>query len=210
VEFEGEFETHITVRADDPDGLDAVRVWADQHGLKFHHIILARGRHPSQPMVTRRAGGNLAQERLTADRLTADLSALGFPVVRVKIEVDIENRDVPKTDADGLPHITRYFEHHVKLVLEPDADLPSLTNLAVCHAAHVSRNARRVRDDGLEERFITQRCYRVGEETAAGRLDELLNDLNRGGYDIVSVEREYVVFDNAPSVDAGWLSPEDV
>src|SRR4051812_13031477 len=51
VEFAGEFETHVTVSAADGSALDALRAWAESHGLTFHHIVLERGRTPSQPMV---------------------------------------------------------------------------------------------------------------------------------------------------------------
>jgi hypothetical protein len=209
VEFEGEFEAHITVRADDRNGTDAVRAWADQRGLKFHHIVLARGRNPSQPMVTFRHQGELSQVRLAVDVIAAELLGDGFTVARVKIEAHIGNREVPESDAEAASHADRYFEHHVKLVLEPHTDLTNLTEIVIRHSAHLSRNARRVRDDGREERFVTQRCFSAGRITAGKRCEELEEKLNRTGYAIVSVEREYVVLDSAPQVDAGWLVAED-
>jgi hypothetical protein len=206
-DFAGEFETHLTVRADDLARLDALRAWADARGLKFHHIILDRGLTPSQPMVTRRGRGDLAGELAAAAELAAGLAADGYAVARVKVEAAPGNAGVPATDADAARHPGRYFEHHVKLLLDPDADTGPLTAIAAAHAARLSRNARRVRADGRGERFVTQRCHAAGRVTARGRLDTLVAALAAGGYAILSAEQEYVVHDTAPGVDAGWLDP---
>jgi hypothetical protein len=211
VEFEGEFETHITVRAEGPSVVDALRAWADRHGLKFHHIVLDRGLTPSQPMVSRRGRGGLSGERAEAADLGRRLAADGFAISRVKIEAAPGNRDTPASDAEAADHHSgRYFEHHVKLALDPDTDLTTLAALAQTHAAHLSRNARRVRADGRSERFVTQRCYAVGRPSAHRRLEALLAALEAGGYPVLSVEEEFVVHDSAPGVDAGWLDPGGV
>jgi hypothetical protein len=206
VEFEGEFETHVTVRIDTPAGVDALRAFAERHGLSFHHIVLDRGEYPSQPMVGRRGRGGLTDELAAADELSGLLSDAGFAVSRVKIEAAPGNRDVPQSDTEAAArHAGRYFEHHVKLALDPGADTPALAKLAQGHAAHLSRNARRVRDDGRQERFVTQRCYCVGRPAALRRLEALRAALAAGGYAILSVEEEFVVYDSAPAVDAGWI-----
>jgi hypothetical protein len=208
VEFEGEFETHVTVLADDPSDVEAVRRWADRRGLRFHHIVLDRGSTPSQPMVSRHGRGRLSGERATAVELGRRLASDGFVVSRIKIEAAPGNRDVPDSDHEAASrHPGRYFEHHVKLALDPEADLAALDGLARGHAARLSRNALRVRADGLQERFVTQRCYSAGRKTAHGRLGNLLAALEAGGYPIVSVEEEFVVLDSDPGVDAGWLDP---
>jgi len=203
--FAGEFETHLTVWAEGPARLDDLRAWAEARGLKFHLIVLDRGLTPAQPMVTRRGRGNLNGELAAAADLTSRLAADGYTVSRLKIEAAPDNEGVPATDADAASQPGRYFEHHVKLLLDPNADLGAVTALAVRHAARLSRNARRVRADGRAERFVTQRCHAVGRVTARGRLDALLTDLAVGGYAILSAEQEYVIHDTAPGVDAGWL-----
>jgi hypothetical protein len=208
VEFEGEFETHITVRVEGPSEVDALRAWAVDRQLKFHHIVLDRGLTPSQPMVSRRGVGSLSGELAEAVDLRRRLADDGFTVSRVKIEAAPGNRDVPDSDPEAVGrHPGRYFEHHVKLALDPGADIPSLANLAQEHAAHLSRNALRVRADGRSERFVTQRCYNVGRPSARQRLDALVAELTEGGYPIQSIEKEYVVHDSDPDVDAGWLDP---
>ncbi len=183
----------------------ALQEWAARHGLKCHHIVLARGVTPSQPMVSRRGHGVLTAEQAAAADLARQLAADGYVVTRIKIEAAPDNRDVPATDAGAADHVDRYFEHHVKLALDPAADLTALTALARRHAAHLSRNARRVRADGRTERFVTQRCHRVGRASAREQLTALLTALAGAGYPVVSVEEEFVVSDSAPGVDAGWL-----
>jgi hypothetical protein len=203
VEFAGEFETHITVRAPDQAAIDALHTWARDRGLAFHHIVLARGQTPSQPMNGRHGRGTRSGELATANQLRRELALAGFVVSRVKIEASPRNRDVPRSDAEAANHSGRYFEHHVKLALDPHADLAVLTAIAQEHAAHLSRNARRARDDGRHERFVTQRCQGVGAVAAGAALRTLLAALAE--YEVVSVEEEYVVHDSDPGVDAGWL-----
>jgi hypothetical protein len=206
VEFEGEFESHITVRAEGLSIVDALRDWATVMGLKFHHIVLDRGLTPSQPMVGRRGCGYLSGEMISAADLRRRLAAEGFTVSRIKIEAAPWNNDVPTSDEEAVNlHPGRYFEHHVKLALNPEANIPALISLAQEHAAHLSRNALRVRADGQTERFVTQRCYGVGRSTARERLGVLLASLAEGGYKVLNVEEEFVVHDSDPSVDTGWL-----
>jgi hypothetical protein len=208
VEFAGEFETHVTVRVANSDTFGALRAWAKHHGLAFHHIVLERGRTPSQPMVSRRGRGRLPDELAAADGLCLQLVTAGFAVSRVKVEAAPWNEDVPSSDAEAGGHPGRYFEHHVKLVLDPAADVAPLASLVVAHCAHLSRNARRVREDGQQERFVTQRCHAVGRNSARQRLAALLAALAAGGYRVLGVEEEFVVHDSAPGVDAGWLEHE--
>ena len=205
MEFDGQFETHVTARADGPAGVEALRAWAARRGLKFHHIELDRGRTPSQPMVTRQGSGRLSQQLAAAQELAHDLADAGFAVCRIKVEAAPDNRDVPTTDGEATRHPGRYFEHHVKLALTADADLAALATLAGRHGARLSRNARRRRDEGTAERFVTQRCHGVGLTTARREFDALRHALAAAGYVAVKVEQEYVVWDSNLADDAGWL-----
>jgi hypothetical protein len=207
LEFAGELETHITVDITDPAGIETLWLWAEREGYAFHHIVLDRGRTPSQPMVSRRGVGQLSRELDLATALKRQLAVSGFAVSRIKIEAAPENEDVPLSDAEAADHKGRYFEHHVKLALDSTVDMAAIAAVAVQHSAHLSRNARRVRADGLQERFVTQRCFAVGRDTARERLEVLLVALRARGYPVVSVEEEFVAYDSTPGVDAGWLQP---
>jgi len=203
--FAGDFETHLTIGLDSLATLAALQDWAKAHDLKCLHILLQRGASPSQPMLTRHGSGDLAGELRIANDLSRQLDASGFRVTRIKIEAACSNREVPATDADAVVHPELYFEHHAKLLLNPQTDLASLARLAQAHSAHLSRNALTTRNDGREERFVTQRCRQVGREVARRRLDALLEALQRHSYPIIDVEEEFVVFDSNGSIDAGWI-----
>ena len=210
MDFAGEFETHLTVRLGEVRGIDALMAWAKRRGVKCVHILLARGETASQPMLTRRGRGVLSGELAAAADLASAVEAAGFPVVRTKVEASPWNEGVPQTDeeAAGQP-ADRHFEHHVRLVLGPDADLSALEALARSRAGHLSRNALRRRDDGREERFVTQRCYGVGQPAARRALGALVAALESAGYEVADVEEEFVVYDSNAALDAGWIDGSD-
>ncbi|MGW2179797.1 hypothetical protein ACWCXX_17190 [Streptomyces sp. NPDC001732] len=209
-EFEGEFETHLTVRfdprADDAEEDARLARWARLHGLKLTRIVLDRGAVPDQPMLTERGRGSLSGQRAAAGLRAEALSAAGFPVVRVKIEAAPWNEDVPGTvDEAAALSPDCHFEHHVKLLLSGESDLAAARAAAERHGAHLSRNARRTDGRGRHERFVTQRCRAVGRPGARARLEALLRALAGAGLEVLEVEEEFVVHDDHPAVDAGWI-----
>lgn len=209
--FEGDYETHVTISCDERELAD-LSAWSAAGGVKLTHVVLARGRVRSQPMLTLTGSGTLAEQHSTAMRVAADLRHAGFTVTRLKIEAAPWTRGVPQTDAEARALGQKlYFEHHLKLLLrsaDAAADAAELTHLAELvepHRAHLSWNARRVRDDGRAERFVTQRCVGVGDPSAAKALADLRAALVADGREIVSVEREFVVYDSDASLDDGWI-----
>ncbi|RAG82496.1 hypothetical protein DN069_27295 [Streptacidiphilus pinicola] len=198
------------MRCEDPAGLARLDAWSARAGLKVTHIVLARGRTPSQPMLTLRGHGRLVEQLGETRRIVDALTADGFAVRRVKLEVPPWAAGVPVDDdarAGRLADAGLYFEHHVCLLLPPDTDLEELARLVTPHRAHVSWNTRKLGGDGLERRFVTQRCERVGRETAGARLGRLLASLRRAGHRWQGVEREFVVHDSDTSIDDGWIDP---
>jgi hypothetical protein len=202
----GPFETHLTVALDAQRPIESLRAFAKEAGFKFTHILLDAGQTPSQPMLTRHAAGPLTLELAAVAQLSSALAKRNFAVTRVKIETAVDNLCVPqsveqaRTSAPG-----RYFEHHIKLLLGAQTEMTALKDLAHRHDAHLSRNALRTRDDGLQERFITQRWYRVKRHTARLRLDALLHALRQENYQVIDIEEEYVIYDSNQSIDAGWM-----
>ncbi|MET7855757.1 hypothetical protein ABZS81_00725 [Streptomyces sp. NPDC005318] len=205
--FRGEFETHLTVRlgADAAAGARLER-WAGLNGLKLTRIVLDRGAVPDQPMLTERGRGTLAEQRAVARLRAAELRAAGFSVVRVKIEAAPWNEEIPRTavEAAALSPVC-HFEHHVKLLLSGEAEVAMARAVAERHSAHLSRNARRAALQGRHERFVTQRCRGVGRTQARVRLDALLGALAAAGLEVTETEEEFVVHDDHPAVDAGWI-----
>ncbi|WP_017626455.1 nucleotidyl transferase AbiEii/AbiGii toxin family protein [Nocardiopsis chromatogenes] len=227
MEFTGDFETHLTLDARTPKQITAASRWARGSGLKFTHIELDRGSSASQPMVTYHGHGTLTGELGIAEEWSGRLAEAGFPVTRTKIEASPNNTGVPRTREEAAalpPHC--YFEHHIKLLLAPDADLAALSRLVEPHRARLSRNARRSRADGYQERFVTQRCSRVGRATALALYQRLLDELEGHGLGRVSpwrrkrsdtpvpgmldAEIEFVVHDSALDLDAGWMDAAPV
>ncbi|MEV2228118.1 hypothetical protein AB0H69_05970 [Streptomyces phaeochromogenes] len=204
----------MTVRCDSAAESERLRCWAAGAGLKLTHIVLARGRMPSQPMVTLTGSPSYAAESARAREVAAHLRADGFVPVRVKIESSPWAPEVPREPC-GTGGDERYFEHHVKLLLDADTDLDALAARVVPHGAHLSWNARRVPDSEVDgtggtdgtgrrhERFVTQRCRGVDAEGAGRLLELLLAELY--GFEVADVEREFVLHDSDLSVDDGWI-----
>ncbi|MFB6614580.1 hypothetical protein ACIGFK_37810 [Streptomyces sp. NPDC085524] len=184
------YETHVTVRCADAEALARLDAWAGARELKVTHILLARGRMVSQPMLTLR-------DRTGHERLVPQLRAAGFDPVRVKVET------VPWTTERPGPG-GGYFEHHLKLLLPAGFDRAALESLVVPHGAHLSWNARRVLSGGRHERFVTQRWRGTAAE-AGSACDALVAALCSAGYGIRSEEREFVLYDSDLSVDDGWM-----
>lgn len=208
LEFAGEFETHFTISTTGPGSVENLIRYGQAYGLKCTHIVLQQGATPSQPMLTRHGHGVLSSQIGKARDCAAALNAEGFAVNRIKIEAAPFNEDIPRSNGDALAQpLDRYFEHHIKLLLDGEADMNAIAKIAMEHSAHLSRNAHKIRTDGLGERFVTQRCLRIGQIEARQRLDSLLKDLSPQ-YDIVDIEEEYVVYDNNLALDSGWLNAE--
>ncbi|BBH67492.1 hypothetical protein ACTI_41770 [Actinoplanes sp. OR16] len=186
------YEIHLTVAA----ASEALPALAAARGMKYTHIQLDRGDHASQPMLSLLVAGTPASAEAEARRTAAELQAAGFPVARLKVEA-------AASEAGTLPGL--YFEHHVKLSLPEETDLDAVRGLAVQHDAHLSRNARRVRVDGVRERFVTQRCHHADRPRAAAALAGLLDALTAAGWEVAEVEEEWVLVDDNPGLDAGWF-----
>ncbi|GGU39011.1 nucleotidyl transferase AbiEii/AbiGii toxin family protein [Lentzea flava] len=198
--FSGEFELHLTGSEWQVDELAA---FAARHQVKFSHIELHQGEVPSQPMLTIGATGTLDEVRAVAAQWRRKLFEAELHVVRVKIEAAPWNDGVPQSDEDADPAL--YFEHHVKVLMSGTWHdwYARILKAVDGHEAHVSQNARRKYENGTQERFVTQRCFGVGRDTAKQNLAALLADLEE--FAVLEVEEEYVVDDDALHIDNGWI-----
>ncbi len=200
---EDEFEIHLTIAARIEGDTDRAARFAQTHGIKFTHIVLPRGASPSQPMLSWRARGALEAQVRSAAGIADDLRAACIDVVRTKIEAAPTNRDVPQ--CGSCAHPERYFECHCKLLLDERADIEALAALVMTHGGHLSRNARRLRADGCQERFATLRRRDGGVEGIARDEAALRDALMPHVREVLSSEIEYVVYDSNLAIDAGWL-----
>ncbi|MFD9403036.1 hypothetical protein ACFWA4_29965 [Streptomyces sp. NPDC060011] len=191
----------MTVLCADATEWIRLRRWAASAGLKLTHIVLARGRMRDQPMLTLSGSSSYVEQSERVRDVVAGLRADGFEPVRVKTESTPWAAEVPaRLGRDD----ERYFEHHVKLLLDADTDLSALATRVVPHGAHLSWNALRVRAGARHERFVTQRCRGTGADGAGRALERLLRHLD--GFMVLGVEREFVLHDSDLSVDDGWLA----
>lgn len=206
--YRGAFEVHLTVRV--VGSLDAFRAWCAVERCKCVWIRLARGAHLDQPMATwRRADGILPEVLAEARQRVGDLERAGFPVLRLKIEADPANEQVPVTDdAARLEPSVNYFEHHIKLRRPVSANREHLLRVCCGYMAHLSRNAWRIPVEGFEERFVTLRSYGVGRGTSEQLLHRLIHALAEAGEQVIEVESEYAVYDSNLTLDDGWLAQE--
>lgn len=206
MEFTGEFETHITVGLNDLDEVKRLHKWSANHGLKCLHIVLDRGVTESQPMLTRHGWGDFTNELGIAVALCQSLKAEGFSAVRIKMEVASGNQGVPQSTSEARNHPQdRYFEHHIKLLLESSTEMEALVKLAEQHSAHLSRNVLRTRSDNYHERFVTQRCMAVGRDQAQQQLQKLLDAIAALEYSVMEVEEEFVIYDSNLGIDQDWI-----
>jgi hypothetical protein len=200
----GSFEAHLTVDAADLERRATFEALCGELGVKCVLIELAAGVHRSQPMTASYHRGELGAVLGEIEALHASLWQAGFPVVRVKIEAAAMNPGVPITDEEAAA-IDGYFEFHAKVRLPDAGDITALRALCESRSAHLSRNDRKRDERGVAERFITQRVYGVGRARAANEFDALLRDLAQAGHAVVSMKREYTIYDGKLELDAGWL-----
>lgn len=117
--------------------------------------MLDSGDSPLQPMITFWGVDSFETQHRRADLLAHEIVGLGGMVVRIKVEADLTNDEVPQSLSEAVARPTGYFEHHIKVLLLDSTDLLALRGCALACHARLSRNARRERPDGRTERFIT-------------------------------------------------------
>lgn len=197
------FEIHLTTVA-----LEAGRLLAYRQAcleLRVKAIVIELSPElPVQPMTCLRVTGSYEEALAAAVTLGENLTARGFPTLRLKIEAAPWNAGVPQTDEAAAEPAGRYFEFHARVLLAQGADLPILAGLCAAHGAHLSRNPLKVRDDGQQERFVTLRCAGVGRITTEARTAALVEELTESGWTVASTVLEYCVHDDHLELDGGW------
>lgn len=202
----GAFEAHITVSARSEEDLQRFRAFCDAAAVKCIFIELGRGAELFQPMTASYHHGTLRQAREEVQAMARSLAAQGFDVTRLKLEALGKNRDIPEDDATAKAQPSNYFEFHVKaLVPSGGTGVEALRARCETHGAHLSRNARKVREDGASERFVTLRVYGLGRANADARFTALLEDLAGTGLTLTQRLREWTVYDSNHALDRGWL-----
>lgn len=201
----GAFEAHVTVAAGDAAHVERFTNTCDELGIKSVVIELPRGETRSQPMTASYHHGTLQAVLAEVHEIARTLAARELQVTRVKLEAVGRNPMTPQTDEAARAAPNNYFEFHLKLLLGPSDELAKIESVCLRHGAHLSSNARKLRDDGIAERFVTQRVYAVGRQSAEAQFAALLEDLRPLGLRYGQRIREYTVYDSNAAVDRGWL-----
>jgi hypothetical protein len=198
VRVAGLFEVHVTVQE---AAVERFRSLCEELGrLKVIQIELGGPARQRQLMT---ASYHSARSIAEAQKIAFGLARVigrEFAIERVKIEALCHNEGVPE---NGDYPSSCYFEFHAKLLLDP-AQIPQLLPLCAAHAAHLSRNALKAVGT-REHRFVTQRIYGVGRGEAVGRFEACTAALVAAGFEIVSRQREFSVYDTNVNLDAEWL-----
>ncbi|MEW4488143.1 hypothetical protein AB1L42_08680 [Thalassoglobus sp. JC818] len=199
------FETHMTLLLDANSDSTRAKDWATAHDFKWTHIVLDSGNTPSQPMISFRGQGTLEAQLKRSQSVALQLAQNKFQVARTKIELELP---VAETQIELPPNRSfhkQYFEHHFKLLLPRETDFDQLSRFVKRNGGHLSLNARRHRDDGMQERFVTQRVYKAELSTSYKQFNQLIDVIHTEGIEIVESEHEFVLYDTNFELDSGWM-----
>lgn len=187
------YEIHITVN---PASLEAFKETCAALGCKPIFIELDAA-VPQQLMTSSHIVGDLVYAHEYCKKLEQSLKDAGFVPIRIKIETLMSCG--PDED-EG-----RYYEMHVKFCTH---NLEELRKFAQMEEGHMSHNALKLASlKSGELRFVTWRFYRVGKVQAMKQAEHILEKaaaICGPGLEIVSYEREYVVYDSNIHCDDGW------
>ncbi len=197
----GIFESHLTVAAQTP--IAEFSRTCDRLGVKCLHIVMpGHTAQADQPMTAAHHQGTFGEVMRVVTDLAQELVRDGFQVTRVKLEAVGRHRDVPATDeAAAAASQQGYFEHHATVRLPAGFDEAAFSEQCRALGAYVSKNVLKPAD----VRFLTLRQYRVGQPTADGRFEAVLDLVRERGLHLVNRAREYTVYDSAIEIDAGWM-----
>lgn len=182
----------------------------------------SRLEYPTQMMTSSYISGNFSHKaHKEAFRIGLELAYQGYQIMRVKVEAMLSNEGVPETDdlASKLP-LGNYFEFHVKIPLgvthqshgreihdHSNCSLDCIWKLCSEYNAHLSRNSFKVHSSTqIQERFATLRMYNKGKEEALFHFNAFVKALGESGYEVLSKQREYSIYDSNVGLDSGWIN----
>lgn len=200
--FPGEFEFHITASLLSNQTAEFRQV-CESLGAKAIIIDLTQGATPTQPMLCGVSSGKPEDVFKTMRKFESELSK-SFKIIRIKIEASLKNKGIPKNEIE-YDNEDCYFEHHVKIKLDPNMDLDQLALELKSFDAHLSHNAIS-RDSCFHEYFATQRVKGFGLNEALVQFQKLNSFFESEGIPMTKSIREYNIFDSDINVDAGWMA----
>lgn len=207
----GLFETHITV---DTTDVKSFKAFCATQNLKTIFIELSNGKFAAQPMTATDMWGTFEEVKKAAYNTVRLFKENGFECMRVKIELapiykGYIHPDVPKTQEDlYLLNGDKYWEYHVKVLISNNQDY-WINEVAEENDAHLSKNAFKIREDGLKEKFLTIRMYSSTMNEAQDLVSKLKGHLLFRNIEILSDVLEYCVYDTNPHIDEDWFEENE-
>ena len=205
--YPGRYECHITMAAylNEQVKVEKFTALCTELGAHATIIVLETGLSAIQPMLGKVLTGS-ANEVLSEIERLVDALAQQYPISRIKIEADIDNKGIPALDH----HCRRlasscYFESHIKMCLPIQCDISELKQQVMAYGGYLSKNAlSHSADKQFQYRFVTQRL-RYGKENAMQAIAELVGFLQKNQIQISKVIREFNIFDSNADLDKGWI-----
>ncbi len=216
VEYPIPFEMHITIKAG--EGFD-VNKYVDDCGKiskirenKIKPIVLdlenGGASVMKDVMTSSHYFGNNSGAYREAKAIENSMVAMGYDVVRVKIETVPWHPAAPTEAEDKMPGDC-YFEAHIGCIIEPK-DKGILETITNAHGAHLSRNFFKKLDGGKFVNMITLRSYDGTFKVFEERLEKLKENLKTNEVQFEKVITEFSIYDTKVSHDFLWTEKLEV
>ena len=201
--FSGSYEIHISV--DQDSSIDMLYNLCEKFEAKPIVISLIQGKTRSQPMLCKRLSGSPNDVSDIIEDIYNKVSEK-LLINRLKIEANTTNNGIPTTDeeADKLPDYC-YFEHHLRLNLDNKIDILKLSDELKKYKGHLSKNEFS-NDKEFQKRFVTQRFYKIGNNQAKEKLEEMCKFIDSKKIKYDKKIREYNIYDSNIMLDDGWIN----
>ena len=154
-------------------------------------------------MTTSKMVGNNKQAYDEVERISTELTAAGFEVVRKKIETVSWHPAAPKILGNKKMPKGCYFETHIEILVNM-VNAGCLAGALTHWKASLSYNKNKAPEDGSKKALITIRDYKSFET-----MDEVSKNLHEyltiSGFKPSKPLIEYALYDTNPNHDKEWI-----
>lgn len=203
------FEIHVTISNKEGINIDQYKADCKQIGVK--PILLALqdkdgSKVMDDVMTSSNVFGHNGDAMVEMERITAELKAAGYTVVRQKIESSYWHPKAPfERDTSIQMPKGCYFECHLNLVCCDDI-LEQVSASAKLHDCHLSKNAFKSFEDGSYILMLTVRSYEGVYEDFEARMTSIKADLVDKGIKWEKEIVEFSVYDTKVAHDNLWTA----
>jgi NTP pyrophosphatase (non-canonical NTP hydrolase) len=206
------FEIHITVERDDEVKFEEFsskfKLACEKIGVK--PIVLDLSNKDGSTIKDAMTSSNFYGDNRAAyeelQKISGQLTRLGYKVVREKIETAPWHPGAPKKEGDSMPK-NCYFESHISVEIDDSKEKrEELERLASRLNAHVSKNTFKKIDDGIYILMLTIRDQHVCRSEFEEKIKNAISEIKGDGWVIPQKEIiEFAIYDTKVSHDYLWL-----